>query len=246
MSNVRLRILSPAYSGFTARNISSLLGLRRLCADAGIAFQWSAVEDVGDIVWARNLIGHTFEAGDSTHLLMVDGDIGYPPEIVLRMIARDVPFACAAPPARALRLDLFAKAAKEGHESPSRFLPKFYVIPTKEDSESKKFSIDDKGFVKIESIGGAFLLLRREVFTEIAAGGEVSSYVKDEKKITGYFDHMSVGDARLAEDRAFCRRWRNVGGDIYLLPDAPMTHTGPYTFSGDYGKFSGTSPSDVT
>jgi len=45
---------------------------------------------------------------------------------------------------------------------------------------------------------------------------------------------FSCDGERKGEDIAFCKRWRKTGGDIWLLVDAPLTHEGPYTFSGSY------------
>jgi len=49
-----------------------------------------------------------------------------------------------------------------------------------------------------------------------------------------YFQPAVFDGERKGEDIAFCKRWRKTGGDIWLLVDAPLTHEGPYTFSGSY------------
>ena len=40
--------------------------------------------------------------------------------------------------------------------------------------------------------------------------------------------------AYVSEDYAFCRRWRNLGGEIWLDLDSRLTHTGPQNFAGDF------------
>ena len=36
----------------------------------------------------------------------------------------------------------------------------------------------------------------------------------------------------LSEDYAFCRRWRDLGGEIWADMEARLTHTGPATYRG--------------
>ena len=36
----------------------------------------------------------------------------------------------------------------------------------------------------------------------------------------------------LSEDFGFCRLWRNLGGNIWLDVEAPLTHTGTHDFVG--------------
>jgi hypothetical protein len=37
----------------------------------------------------------------------------------------------------------------------------------------------------------------------------------------------------LSEDYAFCRRWRAIGGEIWLDLESKLTHTGSYSFRGN-------------
>ncbi len=46
----------------------------------------------------------------------------------------------------------------------------------------------------------------------------------------------------LSEDYAFCRRWRAIGGTVWLDAQSRLTHVGPYDFVGDASvRFSGAS-----
>ena len=46
----------------------------------------------------------------------------------------------------------------------------------------------------------------------------------------------------LSEDYAFCRRWQQLGGEIWLDPLVKLDHVGHYTFNGNIGKMFYTSP----
>lgn len=238
--SVRLRVMSPGYSGFSAQYVDALLRLRRVCAEREIPFMWSGVQHLADIVSVRNEIARIFLESSFTHLLMIDGDIGYDPDDVFKMIDRDVDFAVAAPPARTLRVDLAMKAAVAGDSAAEHKAGRYFVTPLAEDQASGRLNLDDRGFARIESIGGAFMLLRRAVFERLArAHPELQYKSVEERPAVSYFEGGIVDGVRLGEDRMFCRRWRQAGGDIHLLVSASMTHTGPFTFGGNFARFAG-------
>ena len=38
----------------------------------------------------------------------------------------------------------------------------------------------------------------------------------------------------LSEDFAFCRRWTDLGGEIWIDVESRLTHVGPHAFVGDF------------
>lgn len=235
----RLLVLSPAYANFSSYYIDSLLHVRRQCEENGIHFHWQAVEGVSCIVAARNKLAHVFCASDYTHLLMIDSDIGYPASIVQSMLARDVPFCAAAPPLRGLRHDLFGNAFKAGVDNPERYLAKFCVEVTQAQRDARRLIVDDQGFIEVERVGGAFMLIRREVFSTLAEKYPELEFIDPDDRSTsyGFFDRLTVEKRSHGEDYSFCIRARQAGFKIHLLVDASMTHSGPYVFKGNYGQF---------
>jgi hypothetical protein len=236
---VGLHLISPSYSGFSGLYIDSLLRLRTACAARGLDFAWSAIEGVSDITSARNNIARAFLARGHEMLLMVDADIGYPPETVLKMIDKGVPFAAAAPPARTLDLDLYGKACASGKSDPTRFLSRFHVVASDADRNAGRLTPDEDGFLRIESVGGAFMLLRRAVFETMESRHPELQFLTDGASAlqTGFFNRAIIEGIHYGEDRIFCKRWRDGGGEIHLLADASLTHTGAYTFAGNYARF---------
>jgi len=74
------------------------------------------------------------------------------------------------------------------------------------------------------------------VFEKMAAAHPELRYRSAGHDVVSYFEGGIDDGERLGEDRMFCRRWRKLGGDIHLLVRAAMSHTGPYTFSGDFSR----------
>jgi len=230
LAAVRLLIATPAYHGVSNNYFHATHKFRKVMNT--LELKGSFVTAPGmPVDAARDFIGNAFISSQAsatpfTHLLMADSDIGFEPDTVLRMIARDADFVAAAPPLRRFDWKAVEKAAAEGRADASKLAALYAVKPL----QGGKLSVDADGFAPIEHVGGAFLLLRPRVFTAI------SDAYPDLRHREGwmYFQPAVFDGERKGEDIAFCKRWRKTGGDIWLLVDAPLTHEGPYTFSGSY------------
>ena len=60
--------------------------------------------------------------------------------------------------------------------------------------------------------------------------------VKSCKLVVGLFDDAVVDNQYEGEDFAFCRRWRALGGEVWVDMLSPINHTGLHTFAGRVGK----------
>lgn len=85
--------------------------------------------------------------------------------------------------------------------------------------------IGGNGFATIENAPTGFMCISRHVFDHMSAAG----VAKDE-----FFDTMRIDGKYLAEDHAFCRRWRDLGGDIHLDTRAALTHQGTKLYKRDF------------
>jgi hypothetical protein len=50
-----------------------------------------------------------------------------------------------------------------------------------------------------------------------------------------YFRTEIFENRYLSEDYYFCKKWRDLGGEIWLFPWAQTTHYGTYGFQGSVG-----------
>jgi hypothetical protein len=50
-----------------------------------------------------------------------------------------------------------------------------------------------------------------------------------------FFDCMTDPDSGryLSEDYAFCRRWRDIGGKVFVDPQCKLAHLGQHLYRGD-------------
>ena len=53
-----------------------------------------------------------------------------------------------------------------------------------------------------------------------------------------FFNMGSLGSSKwTTEDYAFCDRWREIGGQLWVYPDIEFTHTGNKSFTGNFHKY---------
>lgn len=79
-------------------------------------------------------------------------------------------------------------------------------------------------------VGGAIVVLKREVFETLAATGTVPEYdfqlPGGTVKIAGFFNNISSADGseHLGEDISFCRRYTRAGGKVHAYHGDGIEH----------------------
>ena len=237
LNGIRLLIATPAYHGVSNNYFHATHALRTTLNRLGIFGQFVTAPGM-PVDAARDYISNAFVAMSMskepfTHLLMCDSDIGFPASAVLRMIERDVDFAAAAPPLRRYDWRGAEKAVAAGATGHVERLASMYAVKLLDDA----LSVDNRGFARIRQVGGAFMLLRPNVFKAIRDAYPELAH----KQGAMYFQPAVMDAERQGEDAAFCKRWRKTGGDIWLLVDVQLSHEGPHTFEGSYADLTGTS-----
>lgn len=175
-----------------------------------------------DIAELRNMVLSVWydTMKESTHLLFVDDDMGFPPQMVLDMLTLDEPVVGAIYPKRGSPLD-FVGSGIEAAEYRA-------------------------GFIEVEGVGGGCLLIRRDAVEAMLAyfGNEmIGDYmvVGDLKAAGGcrtlrFFDQFHTAEGKMSEDIAFCKRWRLTGGKVWASVAHNIQHVGPWIFSGCFAK----------
>jgi hypothetical protein len=221
---LKVLICVPAF-GYqnSSETTKSLVALTKEFAERGI-FGGFATHSFPDIVDLRNVFLSIFyEAIDATHLLFVDADMRFEPELVRDMLLADKPLIGALYPKKRLPLSWVG--------SP--------IDPPAE---------PENGLLELEGIGCGVMLIRRDCIEDMIAAGTVQ--VQDDlrgtalvdllnpygvKRIIRAFDKVTTPEGRqLSEDFSLCWRHRQAGGRVYAPINHMITHLGTYPFSGRY------------
>ena len=251
--SAKIFIGTPCYGGMiTTDYFKSCLQLVALAATKNIQLQFGTIGNESLITRARNTLVQLFMDGDYTHLLFIDADIAFNPEIVFRMLKFDKDVVSGIYPrktidwAKVKKLVIKNKNIKE-NELLASSLQYNLNVKNPERIEMKE------GFIEVMDGATGFMLIKRNVFKKMAKNYPNLKFKPDqhinqphEKDFNfhktsdwnyAFFDTMIEPKTRryLSEDYAFCRLWQNMGGKIYADIVSGMTHYGNYAFKGNVG-----------
>ena len=231
---------TPCFGGLVTKNYTvSLLQATFALAKAGIQVNINLLGGDALIQRARSHITADFlDKTDMTHLLFVDADISFNPDQLMRLIDFDKDMVAAQYPLKNIYWDKIPGRMAQGEPLKEAGLLYTASICT---GPNARF---EGGFATAEYVATGFLLIKRNVFERmISAYPETkfkyldipSSLQPARNNLYALYDCM-VDPERghyMSEDYAFCRRWRNIGGEIWVDLNSKLTHEGPMLFHGD-------------
>jgi hypothetical protein len=237
---VNLVIATPCFGGQVSVNYTaSLLRLEKAVrAYSGLSLKVLFKDGDALITRARaSLVAQFLDDPSATHLLFIDADIGFEPEQVLRLIQCGAGMSAAVYPIKRIDWDRISSTIAAGRPNPAAAALKYVLEVDNPDAV-----ICQGGFVKVRYAGTGFLMIRREVLERMCAHYPHLKYRRDHSLDAGtasenrfaLFDCMIADDGTyLSEDFAFCKRWSDIGGEIWADRKSALSHVGPITFSGD-------------
>jgi hypothetical protein len=232
---------TPCYGGnVTQHYMISAIKLKDAARERGIAVSFNLLGGDALITRARNIVTAQFLAEETaTHLLFIDADIGYEPEQVFALLEADKDVVGAAYPVKRMDWELIERAAKAGVPNLSSGILN-YVVEFLEPDQIQAV----KGFARCRYLGNGFLMIKRRVFPRMAAhypetqfkGLQLTrNFELSEDSRFAYFDCIIDPEtgAYLSEDYTFCKRWVDMGGEIWVDLNSKLTHVGPFSFHGN-------------
>ena len=239
-SNIHLFVATPCYGGLvTQRYMQSICGL----LDAGRQSDLTvSVELLGYdslITRGRNTLVTTFlDTPGATHLMFIDADIGFTTDQVARLLALDELVAAGAYPLKILHYD---QAVGDRIRAGEAFqTAQLHYVGTPCEGEQRE---ERDGFVTAEFAGTGFMLIKREALEQMIAAYPQTRFTASHNRATpnpspnqyALFDCIIEPDTGhyLSEDYTFCKRWRSLGGKVWLDTKSSLIHIGPHEFVGD-------------
>jgi len=219
-SKVHLHLGIPCYGGMVSEpTMTSFLRFVLMASQFGLNWSLDTMVNESLVTRARNnLMAKMMTNDKATHFMFIDADIRFQPESIFQMIACD----------------------KEviGGLYPKKALPINYVI-------NLKPTVTVQGDIyTVDTMGTGFLLFKREVYEKLIKAHPETKYVDDiglgkqyEPMMYAIFDcKIDERGHYLSEDWLFCRRWQELGGEIWAHSKTLLNHVGHYEFAGDISK----------
>lgn len=241
MSKPLIVVGTPCFGGLVSQDYTmSLLNLSAAAASNG--FDVAVVMLGNDALITRGrsaIVARFLDNPATTHLLFVDADITFSVEQVTRLLAFDKDFVAGLYPAKIIDWNQLAQRFGRGGEALDE-AGLAYVGALCEGAEAKR----DSGFATGVYAGTGFQLIKRAVFERMIQAYPETKYKalhafprpsQPSDHLYALFDCMIDPESGvyLSEDYAFCRRWRAIGGEIWLDLNSKLNHTGSYTYRGN-------------
>jgi hypothetical protein len=220
--------------------VSSLLKLQMACAQRRIRLQIRLLG--GDALITRvrqNILTHFLSEEAATHLLFIDADIGFEPEQVFRLLDFGADMTTAVYPIKHLDWNKVAETARD-NVAPLESAALTYLI---EFVDGQTVSVRD-GFAKVAYGGTGFLMVRRQALLAMIERYPELRYRREHRPNDTFsgspwryalFNCMidEASGTYLSEDFSFCRRWTDIGGEIWADLESRLTHVGAFSFKGN-------------
>ncbi|HET6838846.1 MAG TPA: hypothetical protein VFH41_03830 [Bradyrhizobium sp.] len=197
----------------------------------------------GDALITRaraNLMTLFLDDPAATHLLFVDADIGFTPEHVFRLIESGADVVAGVYPIKRVNWDK-ARRAIETNRPKVASASLDYVL---EINDPENVTVVN-GFTRARYAGTGFLMIRRHVFEKMCADPAYASlqFFREHSldALAGSPNRFALFECMidpksgtyLSEDFAFCKRWTDIGGEIWVDLESRLDHVGPSVFHGD-------------
>tara|TARA_Y100000389_G_scaffold97179_1_gene93961 strand:- start:2772 stop:3578 length:807 start_codon:yes stop_codon:yes gene_type:complete len=255
-TEINLFIATPCYGGQVFVNyFNSMLKLVLDLKQSGIK---STVKPIGNeslITRARNCLFSDFLESEEmyTHILFIDADIGFKSEDVVKLLEADKPIVGATYPHKNIFWGGIKKLVEKngnGILNDMKYIESVtnnYSVElsyTKNEDGTLNVTADNKNsLLKTHYIPTGFMLIKREVGEKMKKCYSNEYYINDNKgytnnkRVVWNFFNCFIEPSKqqyLSEDYAFCKRWEDCGGEIWLRYDIELTHCGTYMFKGRY------------
>jgi hypothetical protein len=242
---------TPCYGGqLMEPYFRSVIKLMTFFNQHSIPLAFGTIANESLVTRARNVLLAYFLASDYTHLIFIDADIEFQVEDVLKLYAHDKDVIVGAYPKKGVAW----QRIKESVSSPENINKSItdreiaaygsdYAVNFKfVDRDARTIAVEN-GIVKLHDAGTGFMMIKREAILKLIKAYPELKYNNDvqmgDNNLANHFyalfDTMidPVDRRYLSEDYTFCRRWQEIGGDIWLDPSISLNHYGHFCFQGN-------------
>jgi hypothetical protein len=248
-NKVKIIFGTPCFGGLLHNGFfQSMLELGAMFTRLNIPFEVMTIGNESLIQRARNGIVAKFLADEkATHLMFIDADITFSWISVVKLLLSGKELSGGCYPKKCFNWDKIKHhVSKSPNMKDDELMAKSldYVFNPIYHREGDKFVIRlENGMAQVKDIGTGFMMIRKSVFTKMIAKYPETKY---KNNVAGYgqstmndcfytlFDCCidPVSRVYLSEDYLFCKRWIDIGGQLWLDLNTNLNHTGLIDYKG--------------
>jgi hypothetical protein len=243
---MKIMLATPMYGG-TAHGgyVCSVAILFALCAIKKIDIVIEYLTHESLIPRARNtLVQHFMNHTDYTHMLFIDADIKFDPYDILKLIELDMDVIGMPYAKKQINWDAIQEHSETANGKLSKELLEkcglSYILTSlpNQDTSSEIY--------EVEELGTGIMMIQKSVFEKMidaypnlyALSDDLSRFKMDDIEARKYYLFFETllheqSHRYLSEDFAFCKRWRDIGGKIFIYLPVVTTHYGSYAYQYD-------------
>jgi hypothetical protein len=182
--------------------------------------EWEVHDECGNalIADARALIVAQFLASKCDTLVFIDSDVCWEAGALVKLVDYPVDMVAGIYPQRRDPINYCIKWAGEG----------------------ELWADKETGLLEVAGVPAGFMKLSRkqlEAMVEQYPDSEFYVESAPDQKAWALFADYRIGKHKMGEDYAFCRRWADMGGKVWVDPEIRLGHVGYKTFNGHFGDF---------
>lgn len=237
-----LFVATPCYGGMvTQRYMQCIFALLQRGTEQGYGVSLQTLGYESLITRGRNtLVSMFLDQPSATHMMFIDADIGFDPRDVERMMAFGGDVVAGMYPLKILEWDDASIARARAGEALETAALRYVGVPCGDGEREAR-----DGFVTADFAGTGFMLIRREAIERMVKAYPETHYTAAHnfthaprsRNLYALFDCIIEPETGhyLSEDYTFCRRWRAIGGKVWLDTQTRLLHIGPHEFAGHPG-----------
>jgi hypothetical protein len=216
---MNVMVAIPAYTGTihlgTMRSLMTDLMALQARGD-----EWTVHDECGNalIADARALIVAQFLASDCDTLVFIDHDVAWEAGALLKLVDAPVDMVAGIYPQR---------------RDPINYCVKWL-------NKDELWADPETGLLEVAGVPAGFMKLsRKQLEAMVEQYPDTEFYVENapNEKAWALFADYRIGKHKMGEDYAFCRRWTDMGGKVWINPEIKMAHIGNKTFQGHLGNW---------
>ena len=251
-NTIKLVIATPCFGGMLHNGyFQSILDLAVNFTRLNIPFEVMTIGNESLIQRARNGIVAKFMSDESaTHLMFIDADITFSWVSIVKLLLSNKELCGGCYPKKCFNWDKIKHhSTKSPNLSDDELMAKSldYVFNPIYHQEGANVVIKlENGMASVKDIGTGFMMIKRSVIKKMMSKFPDTKYRNNvagygQNNMNDYFYALfecaidPVSKVYLSEDYLFCKRWIDIGGELWLDLNTNLNHTGIIDYKGCLG-----------